>query len=70
MDVSTKEPTVTDVRTATYRELNERLEALRAEYATVINRGGYAPRLAVEIDNIKRELRHRDRWGTDPFFDI
>ena len=54
---------MTDIRTATYRELNERLEALRAEYATVINRGGYAPRLAVAIDNIKRELEHRDRWA-------
>lgn len=51
------------IQTATRQELLDRLSALRTEYAAVIKCGGYAPRLFVAIDNINRELAHRDRYG-------
>jgi hypothetical protein len=40
----------------TCEQLEAQLAELQAEYAAVIERGGYAPRLFVAIDNIQRKL--------------
>ena len=43
--------------------LVDRLVAARAALAVSIAQGGYNPGLFTEVDNLKRELAHRERCG-------
>lgn len=52
-----------DPRSYTTGQLALQLASLRESYGKVIERGGYAPRLATAIDNIKRELEHRQHYS-------
>ena len=52
-------PRTMTYNTLTREQLNAKLIALQLQYSAVVERGGYAPRLFVEIDNITRELATR-----------